>query len=222
MSKKEKKPLDPVKQFREWMKNTLRRAFFRFWERTKAIQAARIDRGLYQCASCKEISKIKGMHIDHISPVVEPATGFTNWDTYISRLFCLASNLQLLCKLCHDKKTDKERLERKAAKTGVYKLGRIMPQEQKDKISQSEKGRIPTNLALLPSFRRRQILGTNLKIGQSRVFESLSEAAKVLNLSVGNITTICKGKRKSSKGWTFKYIEKRETQTFDSGTTINL
>jgi len=108
-----KKPVDPITQFRGWMKNTLRRAFFRYWERTKALQAARVDRGLYKCAKCLAVSKIKGMHIDHISPVVDPAVGFVNWEVYISRMFCLASNLQLLCKPCHSLKTATERLERK-------------------------------------------------------------------------------------------------------------
>lgn len=119
-----KKPLDPVKQFRDWMKNTLRRAFFRYWERTKAIQAARVDRGIYKCASCLQVSKIKGMHIDHIVPVVDPTIGFVNWDMYINRLFCKADNLQLLCKPCHTIKTDKEREERKKYKTGIYSIDR--------------------------------------------------------------------------------------------------
>ena len=187
-----KKPLDPVKQFRDWMKNTLRRAFFRYWERTKTIQNARVDRGLYKCAECKQISKIKGMRVDHISPVVETAVGFVNWDTYISRLFCSADNLQLLCGSCHDKKTEQERLERKAAKTGIYSPDRA------GKISVAKLG-IP-NLKL-----RRPIIG---KFGgQETLFDSTKQAAEITKLPRKRITDVLIGIRDQYKGWEFEYKE---------------
>lgn len=151
------KDIDPVKQFREWMKNTLRRSFFRYWERTKAIQAARVDRGLYKCASCLIVSKMEGHHIDHIEPVVETSVGFVNWDTYIKRLFCPASNLQLLCSTCHKIKTKKEQEERKKAKTGIFAIGRTLPIETKQKISEGNKGRLPSNLLIIQQIRKRPI-----------------------------------------------------------------
>lgn len=204
-----RKPLDPVKQFREWMKNTLRRAFFRFWERTKALQAARVDRGLYQCAGCKVVAKIEGHHIDHISPVVDPKVGFVDWNTYISRLFCSADNLQLLCKICHTTKTKLEQEERKAAKTGIYFIGKKLSQEQKDKISEGHKGQIPSNLASIQEARKCPIIATNVISGEVIEFNSLTVAAEALKVSIGNITTICKGttKRKKANGFYFKYKE---------------
>lgn len=206
--------IDPVKQFREWMKNTLRRAFFRYWERTKAIQTARVDRGLYQCAGCKVVSKIQGMHIDHILPVVDPAVGFSGWDVYIARLFCSASNLQLLCKECHTTKTKTEQLARKAAKIGIFAIGRIMPEEQKQKIVESLQGRMPpvTSLEQLRPMPRRIVIGTKITTNEIVEFPSLTDASSVTGASVGNIASICGGKTKrtQSKGWRFAYREKEK------------
>jgi 5-methylcytosine-specific restriction endonuclease McrA len=188
-----KKPLDPVKQFRDWMKNGLRRAFFRFWERTKALQAARVDRGIYKCAGCAGLSKVKGMHIDHISPVVDPKVGFVGWDVYIARLFCPASNLQLLCKPCHTIKTEKERLERKEAKTGIYSADRAA------KISAAKLG--------VPNLKdRRPIIGVH--DGQETRFDSTKQAADVTLIPRKRITDVLIGRRDGSKGWTFRYEEK--------------
>jgi len=53
------------------------------------------------------------VQIDHTDPVVDPATGFVNWDTYFDRLYCEVENLQVLCKPCHKDKTNVERKERK-------------------------------------------------------------------------------------------------------------
>jgi len=204
-----KKPLDPVKQFRDWMKNTLRRAFFRYWERTKALQAARVDRGLYRCAACLKVDKIKGHHIDHIDPVVDPKVGFIGWDEYIKRLFCSASNLQLLCKACHDIKTDKERQERKLAKTGIYSIDRP------EKISKAKLG-VPNTKIQVP------IIGAYF--GIETIFNSTKEAAEVTKIPRKRITDILIGRRAQSKGWMFKRVVnknpcKHENTWFDRTTS---
>lgn len=64
---------------------------------------------LHECAICQQEFSAKDMQVDHIKPVVDPKTGFKNWDTFIDRLYCEASNLQAVCKLCHAKKTKQER-----------------------------------------------------------------------------------------------------------------
>lgn len=208
-----KKPIDPVKQFRDWMKNTLRRAFFRYWERTKALQAARVDRGVYKCAGCSALSSVKGMHIDHISPVVDPAVGFVGWDVYVDRLFCPASNLQLLCKPCHTVKTERERGERKAAKTGVYAPGRKATEETKAKMSVAQKVLAQTEsrveaLKQTQEQRKKGVTATNVATGTTIEFGSATEAGEHCGVSVGNISTICNGgKRSQSKGWQFTYTE---------------
>jgi NUMOD3 motif len=209
VSQKIKNPIDPVKQFRDFMKNTLRRAFFRYWERTKALQAARVDRGLYKCAKCLQIAKMEGHHIDHIDPVVDPKVGFVDWDVFINRLFCPAENLQLLCEFCHKLKTTEERAERKKYKTGQFALGRVLSPETRQKISDSHKGQIPSNLGIIQQLRKRMIIATNVNTGEVVEFTSLTETANTLDINIGNITTICKGqtKRKLAAGWTFQYKE---------------
>lgn len=209
-----KKPLDPAKQFNAWMRNTLRRTFFRWWERSKAVQCARVERGLYKCAACIKISKIKGFHVDHISPVVDPKVGFINWDIYIARLFCDASNLQLLCEECHALKTAKEREERKLYKTGPssdasrQKLSASLkglpsklkgiprPEEVKEKISASKLGTVNYT---------RHVIGKNPLTGATCSFGSIKKAAENLALSASHISEVCSGKREHVGGWSFSY-----------------
>jgi len=63
----------------------------------------------YKCASCGEEFTLKDINMDHIDPVVDPAVGFVDWDTYIERLFCDESNYQALCVGCHKEKTASEK-----------------------------------------------------------------------------------------------------------------
>lgn len=82
---------------------------------------ARLERGKYRCAACNKAvgptkvvkgKRVKNIFVDHIEPVVSTKEGFVDWNTYIDRLFCEKDNLQLLCKSCHDKKSQREREER--------------------------------------------------------------------------------------------------------------
>jgi len=63
----------------------------------------------YICNACKKEFTSKDVEVDHISPVVDPATGFVNWDVFIERLYCPKENLQCICKECHKLKTKTER-----------------------------------------------------------------------------------------------------------------
>lgn len=102
--------------------NALRSASMRWAPKNECIKLARVRRGVYLCACCKEevkpTMKVEGktkknIHVDHIEPVV-PLTGFTNLDDYAKRLFCEVDNLQLLCHPCHDLKTKEETVQRAA------------------------------------------------------------------------------------------------------------
>lgn len=190
-----KKPIDPVKQFNAWIRNQLRRLFFRWWERSNAVKNARVDRGLYRCAGCSQIFKGKEMHVDHIDPVVDPAQGFVDWDIYISRLFCSAENLQLLCEVCHKNKTSKETEERKKFKTGIYSP------ERGKKISE---GRLGISACTDP------VVARNMITGSTRFFLSVGQAAKLLALSNGHVHEACNRKRKHVKGWEFWYQKERD------------
>lgn len=102
---------------------SLIRAGFRRWPpKYEALAKAKVGKKLnkksgrqaihYRCAGCKKHFIGAEVQVDHIEPVVDPKVGFVSWDVFIERLLCSVDNLQVLCKGCHKKKTDKERKER--------------------------------------------------------------------------------------------------------------
>ena len=72
----------------------------------------------YQCNVCKGSFAGKDVEVDHINPIV-PVSGFISWDSFIDNLFCELSNLQVICKTCHAKKSKLENEERKRIKSKV-------------------------------------------------------------------------------------------------------
>lgn len=64
-----------------------------------------------QCCKCRSRGKL---FADHISPVVGTREGFTDWNTYIFRLF--TGELQPLCETCHKEKSKTEAKERVIAR----------------------------------------------------------------------------------------------------------
>ena len=80
----------------------------------------------YQCAICKKWFKSTEVAVDHIDPVISIEDGFIDWNTFVDRLFCDSSNLQVVCSYlkknihlhndelsCHHKKTQEEKKLRK-------------------------------------------------------------------------------------------------------------
>lgn len=92
---------------RTWLVPKLRRLSFQWPPRNEAKALARIERGKYKCAKCNNIFGPKEIVVDHIMPVVA-VSGFTDWEEYITSLFCDVSNFQILCEYCHNTKTDQE------------------------------------------------------------------------------------------------------------------
>lgn len=73
----------------------------------------------YRCNVCNQAFPAKDVQVDHISPIIDPSLGFTNWNDVIENMFCESSNLQTICKPCHSIKTGLEKAiakERKNAK----------------------------------------------------------------------------------------------------------
>jgi len=127
--KKQKK-----QQISTFIKNILRRGSFYWKARNEALAAARVSRGLYKCAVCGELFGPKEVDIDHINPVVDPRTGFTNWDDYIRRLFCDADGFQILCRSgCHPVKCKIEDSLREQYKTPKDVVPNFKHKKSKDK-----------------------------------------------------------------------------------------
>ena len=81
-------------------------------------------------------------------------------------------------------------------KGNTKRLGKIHSEETKQKISKSKKG-IPT-------------LHNSVKIiclNNNKIYNSQSEAAKDLGISKGHISSVCLGKRKTTKGYSFKFYD---------------
>lgn len=93
---------------RSYIFGALRRIWRWSKDRKKALDDSRKGTLLY-CSVCKKGFKRERVHVDHKEPVVDPNKGFETWDIYIARLFCDSSNLCILCKACHQRKTNAER-----------------------------------------------------------------------------------------------------------------
>lgn len=96
------------KTIESFLRPVLRRASLRWWARNRALENARVGRGEYACAACGEIFRKKEVHVDHLETVIPIDGEFSDWNTFISRLFCQPDKLQILCVNCHDHKTNLE------------------------------------------------------------------------------------------------------------------
>lgn len=93
------------KKLKKFLISVLRRATYKWQDRNEALKEARIERGTYICASCKELFGPKEIVIDHIIPVVSTKDGFIDWNEYVKRMFVEKDGFQILCNPCHDGKT---------------------------------------------------------------------------------------------------------------------
>lgn len=109
----EQKPID--QKLKAFIIRVLRRSSYLWPARNEALKAARIERGFYKCASCKETFERKQVQLDHILPVVN-IKGFTTWDDYILRMFPPAEGFSVLCISCHSSKTLTENFQRQQYK----------------------------------------------------------------------------------------------------------
>jgi 5-methylcytosine-specific restriction endonuclease McrA len=114
ITKSERKKAKP--NLRHFLTNKLRRISYQWAPRKQAIVNARVERGVYKCASCEKLFGPKEIQLDHKIPVVDEEVGFTDWNTYIERLFCDVDNFQVLCIPCHEAKTFFEQEIRKQVK----------------------------------------------------------------------------------------------------------
>jgi hypothetical protein len=108
-------------QFTSFIKSALRQKS-RWWKPVSdTLKRAHVSRGSYKCECCKQVvtasiivnnKRVKNIYVDHEPPVVDPLTGFTTWDDFISRLFCEVDGLWAICYSCHKKKSFEERAQK--------------------------------------------------------------------------------------------------------------
>jgi 5-methylcytosine-specific restriction endonuclease McrA len=111
---RKKKPRDPNPDLFDWLVPKLRKLSMQWPPAYEAVKRARKAPNSHECAHCLKRFKDDAIKRDHIQPVVDPrkeGRGMT-WDEYLGALFCQTENYQILCKPCHDKKTDLENIDR--------------------------------------------------------------------------------------------------------------
>lgn len=99
---------------KNFVKQSLRRASYRWPFKHMAKNNKRIERGFYECESCKGAFGPKEINLDHKEAVEDVKTGFINWDKFVDRLFVKTDGFQVLCITCHDAKTLVENEQRRA------------------------------------------------------------------------------------------------------------
>lgn len=121
------------KLLKKFLIPVLRRATYRWSQRSEALRNARVDRGLYKCANCELTFKNKEIQLDHKIPVVplDLAGKEQTWDSYIERLFCRADGFSVLCFTCHDIKSKME--------VEIRKQNRKKAKEEKKNLAKSKK-----------------------------------------------------------------------------------
>jgi len=74
-----------------------------------------------KCNDCKKPTPKSYLVVDHILPVIsiEETADVITFDEFIDRLWCHPSNLQALCKECHEVKTQAENKLRRQFKKQV-------------------------------------------------------------------------------------------------------
>ena len=126
--------------FRNKIIQALRKISLSWAPRVRVKNRQKRGPALWECANCgqyvydgtsqKSLDKIKEEHpdtimdkvyMDHIEPVVAIGCESDSFDLYIERLFCEESNWQLLCRKCHDIKTELENIQRKEYAKPPYK-----------------------------------------------------------------------------------------------------
>lgn len=118
------KDLSDPKQLRKEIIAQMRRVYW-YYFRPKALKLhrERDDNGFYWICSSKicvtTIREEKNAKVDHIDPVRDTELSEQSWDVYFRRLFVPPEKTQILCKNCHDDKSQYELDLRNKVKRGT-------------------------------------------------------------------------------------------------------
>jgi len=100
-------------RFFGFIRSALRSAFQRWGPKYEAKEAARVAYNTYECASCGGWFGARQVEVDHIEPAGSLRC-FDDLPSFAERMFCEVDGFQVLCKECHQVKTNAEKAARKA------------------------------------------------------------------------------------------------------------
>lgn len=101
-------------------RNYIRQGLRKLWLRSPVRRTAKMEsrreyegenkrqKFEYQCDICKNWFKDKETQVDHIEPCGS-LLSFKDLPSFVSRLFCGAEGLRVLCKPCHKQVTKEQR-----------------------------------------------------------------------------------------------------------------
>jgi hypothetical protein len=69
----------------------------------------KVDYRMVDCNICLRASNLASVEVDHIDPIGSTLKVLEDVKTFILRLYCPYSNLQIVCKECHKVKTKEDR-----------------------------------------------------------------------------------------------------------------
>lgn len=108
-----------IARFWSFVRSALRSAYNRYPPKYELLKQNRVKvtgkrhKWEYTCAKCKGKFLQKDISVDHIRPV-GTLRDYSDLPMFVRNLFCSIDDLQLLCKNCHQEKTNHERSKNKA------------------------------------------------------------------------------------------------------------
>lgn len=102
-----------------FIRSLLRQGFNRYPPKFQARKAAertvtgKRHRYEYLCAACDKWFMGKEVQVDHIEPAGS-LKDYADLVSFVAKLFCEAEDMQVMCKPCHQVKTNEERRQRNA------------------------------------------------------------------------------------------------------------
>ena len=98
-------------RFFGFIRSALRSAFMRRAPKHEAKRLSKLAYNQYECAECKGVFANKEVEVDHLVPAGSLKT-YDDLPGFVERMFCEADGFQVLCKPCHQAKTNEERKSR--------------------------------------------------------------------------------------------------------------